>query len=125
MLSKEDILKAEDLVKKTIDVAEWGGKVVLRTMTGADREKFEKIAAKGVEAMDNFRARFLAKILEGADGKLLFKAEEEILQLAEKSAVVIERLFNEGMKLNKMGAGEVEEAEKNSEAIQIEDSISG
>ncbi len=41
MLSRDQILGASDLPTETVDVPEWGGQVIVRSMTGAERDRFE------------------------------------------------------------------------------------
>ena len=40
-LTKDQILEANDLQSESVTVPEWGGDVLVRTMTGADRDAFE------------------------------------------------------------------------------------
>ena len=40
-LSREDILKAEDLPTEEVPVPEWGGSVLVRGLTGRERDLFE------------------------------------------------------------------------------------
>ena len=40
-LSRDDILKAADNEPEEIDVPEWGGSVLVRGMTGRERDAFE------------------------------------------------------------------------------------
>ena len=41
ILSKEAILAADDLPREKVNVPEWGGEVLVRTMSGTDRDAFE------------------------------------------------------------------------------------
>ena len=40
-LSRDQILEASDLKTQVAEVPVWGGNVIVRTMTGADRDAFE------------------------------------------------------------------------------------
>ena len=40
-LSRDDILKAADNEPEEVDVPEWGGSVLVRGMTGRERDAFE------------------------------------------------------------------------------------
>lgn len=116
ILSKEQILKAEDLKRETVPVPEWGGEVIVRTMTGAERDAFEgEITAKKGVNRDNIRAKLLARVIIGEDGKRIFD-DNEIADLGDKSSSVLDRLFGIAQRLNGIGAKDVEEMEKNSEA---------
>jgi hypothetical protein len=41
LLSRDDILNADDLTIETIAVPEWGGEVNVKTLTGAEKDKWE------------------------------------------------------------------------------------
>ena len=112
-LSKSAILAAED--KKMIDheVPEWGGSVKLRVMTGTERDRFESEFVGGNKSVEMVRAKLVAKCLCDDDGKRLF-TEQEIPQLGEKSAAVLDKLFTACMKLNRFTKDDVEEMAGNS-----------
>ena len=42
VLSKEQILQADDLKTETVEVPEWGGDVLLRELRGRERDAFEE-----------------------------------------------------------------------------------
>jgi len=112
-LSKEQILAADDMGLKEVDVPEWGGSVFLRVMTVGERDSYENDwminKSKGVE---NFRSKFLQRVLCDEKGELLFTASEIDL-LAKKSARVITRIWDAAMKHNALTDGDVEELAKN------------
>lgn len=129
-LNRDDILKADDLTTQTINVKEWGGAVIIRTMTGAERDYFESslFSDKGADKtanIKNLRARLLSLCLVDGDGKRLF-ADKEIEMLGSKSAKVLDRLYTIAAKLNAIGAKDEEELTKNSdgEAEGISTSVS-
>lgn len=117
MLKKEDILKVEDLKRETVSVPEWGGEVIVRMLTGKERDQFEewiyynKSKDKTVN-MKNMRARLCALTMIGDDGKRLFP-DEDIDLLGQKSAKALDRVFSVAQKLNGIGASDVEELTKN------------
>ena len=118
-LNKEDILKAEDLATQSVNVKEWGGAVIIRTMTGAERDFFENslFSDKGADKaanIKNLRARLLSLCLVDDTGKRLF-SDKEIELLGAKSAKVLDRLYTIAAKLNAIGAKDEEELTKNSE----------
>ena len=129
MLSKEQILAVSDLKTEEVSVPEWGGSVVVRMMTGADRDSFESsmvtVNADGTRSpnMVNMRAKLVALTMVGEDGNLLFSVDE-IGHLAGKSAAALERVFNVAQRLNGMGVGSVDDAAKNSEPGLSESSTS-
>ena len=62
-LTKEQILNADDLKRKEVDVPEWGGTVLLRELTGRERDSFEEGSldrkTRDIK-MTNMRARLVA-----------------------------------------------------------------
>ena len=42
MLTKDQILKSDDLPSEEVSVPEWGGSVMVRSMTGYERDQFEQ-----------------------------------------------------------------------------------
>jgi len=121
-LTRDAILAATDLPSETVDVPEWGGSVLVRGLTGAQRDQFEAsvLVGKGRNRdvnLRNLRAKLVALSIVGEDGTALF-AEADLEALGQKSAVAIERVFDAARKLSGMTAGDVEELTKNSESGQ-------
>lgn len=112
-LSKSAILAASD--KKTIDVEvpEWGGTVKLRVMTGTERDRFESEFVGGNKSVDMVRAKMVAKCLCDESGERLF-TEDEIPELGDRSAAVLDRLFQQCMKLNRFSREDVDNLAGNS-----------
>ena len=126
ILTKDQILAAEDLKKETIYIPEWGGDVILRSMKAIERDRFEDsmFEGKGKNRHENFRnlrARFLSEVLIDDNDKRLFPTPKDIEDLGQKSAGVLDRLFSIGRKLNGMTDTDVEEITKNSSEGQDED----
>lgn len=118
MLSKDDILKADDLAKETINVPEWGGDVILRTMTGEERDSFDsEMIRDEKKTFKNIRAKFLALIICDEQGNRLF-SDKDVEALGRKSGAALDRLFSAGQKLNKLTDDDVKELEGNLEAGQ-------
>lgn len=113
ILSKEAILAADDMGLLEVDVPEWSGSVYIRCMTVAARDAYEndwvQNKHKGVE---NFRTKFLQKVLCDATGALLF-TEQEMASLGGKSARVMNRLWTMAMKHNALTEADVEQLAKN------------
>jgi len=112
-LSKEQILAADDMGLKEVEVPEWGGNVFVRVMTVGERDSYENewIVNKN-KGVENFRSKFLQRVLCDEKGELLFTASEIDL-LAKKSARVITRIWEAAMKHNALSDGDVEELAKN------------
>lgn len=117
MLSKEQILQADDLKKELVEVPEWDGQVWVRTLTGEELDSYEtSIVGKGKSDMRNIRSRLIARCVVDQDGNRLF-ADNEAEQLGGKSAAALDRLYDVAMRLNGRSERDQKELEKNSEAV--------
>lgn len=117
LLTKDQILNADDRDKKEIEVPEWGGSVLISAMTAAERDAFEAgmLDTKGkgdAKRLQNFRARFIASCIVDENGNRLF-SNKDIVALGSKSSAPISRLFDECRKLNGMTDEDLEEIEGN------------
>jgi len=112
LLTREAILKADDLPTELLDVPEWGGQVRIRTMSGSERDAFEaSLLAGGKNAAKNMRdlrARFASLTIVDDDGKRLF-TEKDVHALGRKSAAALDRVLSAGQRLNGLTADDVEE----------------
>lgn len=109
ILNKTDILAAQDLPIETVAVPEWGGDVIVRCMSGLERDAFEESTRKN---RSNMATRLLAFTLVDEAGQHLF-SEEEMVELGKKSGAVINRLFAVSIRLNGLGDEQKAAAEKN------------
>ena len=128
MLTKENILKADDLKTETVKVPEWGGSVVIKEMTGSERDTFEqatyhKNGSDYEVNMKDMRARLCAICMVDDKGERLF-TDADVSALSGKSAKALDRVFSRSQKLNAISSKDVEELAKNSEATQIGSSTS-
>jgi len=124
MLTAQDILSAEDKELKNVAVPEWGGDIYLRTLSGSERDAFEaETFRQGNPNYRNLRARYLSLTITDENGKKLFD-KNQIGSLGDKSASVLDRLFNISAKMNAVSDKDVKELLGNSEAAQSDDSIS-
>jgi|TARA_B100001964_G_C14186844_1_gene579026 hypothetical protein len=111
-LTKEQILQAQDLKTETITVPEWGGEVIVRTITAKERDAFEKQLTQEEGGLENIRAKFVAATLVDEKNNLLFN-EMQINDLGNKSASALDRVFAVGQKLAGLGTKDAEELSKN------------
>lgn len=127
ILSKEQILAAEDLPRQEVEVPEWGGSVIVRTMTGNQRDSFEKSTLERKPSgelelvLQDMRAKLLVRVVVDENDEPLF-TEADYKELGQKSAKVLDRLFDVASKLNGISAADVEELAKNSAGVQSDDS---
>jgi len=117
-LSRELILEASDLTQAQVDVPEWGGFVMVRTMTGVDRNAFEqsvvKVQLDGTREQDltNVRVNLIALTAVDEAGNLLF-SKDDVARLGTKSSKALNRVFEASSELNALGDTAIEEATKN------------
>ena len=106
-LSKEDIFKAEDLGTEEVDVPEWGGSVLVRGMTGRERDAFEvSLMTPGRGGRRevnpaNVRAKVVARCVVDDDGNRLF-SDTDVTELGGKSAAAIDRVYAVAARLSGM-----------------------
>ena len=112
-LTRDQILAADDMGLLEIAVPEWGGSVFVRVMTVGERDSYEnEWMVNKNKGVDNFRSKFLQRVLCDEKGELMFKADE-IALLAKKSAMAITRVWEAAMKHNALSDNDVEELAKN------------
>lgn len=118
LLTKEQILNADDLQTKDIYVKPWGGTVRLQTMSAHERDKFEQsmFTNKGgkKERMDDVRATLVSLTLVDENGKRLF-TDKDVKALSKKSAAAMDQIFAESQRLNAVTDEDVEDMVGNSE----------
>lgn len=112
-LSRDAILAINDIQQEVVDVPEWGGKVLVRGMTGSQRDQFERtvITTKGKNVETNwehFRAKLLVWTIVDAEGKRIFN-DSDIVALGRKSAVAMSRVFEVASNLSGLSSEDVEE----------------
>lgn len=117
-LSKAAILDAVDLKTEEVDVPEWGGSVVVREFTAADRDAFFaasiRIKPDGTRepVLDGMNVKLVAACLIDEAGDLMFTSAD-IEALARKSATALERVALVASRLNKLASSDVEDVAKN------------
>jgi hypothetical protein len=117
VLSKDQILEADDLKRETIATPEWGGDVLVRELRGRERDAFEEgsMDSKRNISMANMRARLVAMSAIDEDGERLFSSKEAAA-LGDKSATALNRLFEVCCRLSGITESDVDKLEGNSEA---------
>jgi hypothetical protein len=106
MLTRDQILGADDRTRETVSVTEWGGDVIVSVMIGTERDEFD-IEVSGIAKQDralflrNARARLLVRCLVDAQGKRLFTTED-VEGLGLRNSAVLERLALIAQRLNYM-----------------------
>src|SRR5215472_5794653 len=113
-LSRDDILKAADNDPEEVDVPEWGGTVLVRGMTGRERDAFEVSMLTpgrgGRRTVDpaNVRAKLVARCVVDDDGNRLF-TDADVAELGGKSAAAVDRVYSVAARLSGMAGGDQED----------------
>lgn len=113
LLSRADILKANDVKTTEVPVPEWGGSVYVTTMTAGQRDAYESMLFQRMKAggRDNIvkvaRASLVVAACVDSDGNPLF-TDEDLELLSRKSAAAMDRVVKAAQELNKLGDAEVE-----------------
>lgn len=128
-LSRDDILKAEDSAPVEVDCPEWGGSVLVRGMTGKERDAWEvSLSDEASRTMSvqrggrsrvqpavnlvNVRAKLVARCCVDDEGERLF-TDADVAALGEKSAAPIDRIFLVAARLCGIGDEDMEVAAVN------------
>ena len=116
-LSREDILKVDDLEVRDVDVPEWGGTVRVRALSGTDRDAYDASRMERredgtfVATLENSRAKLVARSVVDDNGVLLF---------SDVDVVALGRVFELAAELSGLASGD--EVAGNSEAATSGDS---
>lgn len=125
ILNKDQILQADDKKTEKVEVPEWGGTVIIRTLTGTERDQFEESILSGNKRdFKGVRAKLVALSIIGENGERLFTFEEAKL-LGEKSARALDRVFGVAQRLSGFTNKDVEELAENLPSGQSDGSVSG
>lgn len=127
-LTKADILAVSDIPQETVPVPEWGGEVLVRGLTGKQRDDFEASLMRGQGrkqhmVLDNVRAKLCVLTIVDENGNRLF-TDGDLRALSEKSAAALDRVCAVSMRLSGLTQEDVEELEKNFESGPSDDSLS-
>src|SRR4051812_11733960 len=134
-LSRDAILAADDRKVQEVDVPEWGGTVLVKAMSGEERDAFETSMTKrrpiltGPRKGDmetipdtaNMHAKLVARSLVDEGGARLFP-DADVIELGKKSAAALQRVWDVAAELSGLGGDAAEEAEGNSDAVQSDGS---
>jgi hypothetical protein len=136
-LNRDAILKADDLKREEVEVPEWGGKVLVRELTGLERQEFDgnlysisqKIKPskrKGGKAEPSdididfhshqVRVRLCAMTIIDSHGNRMFD-DEDVSTLGRKSAKALQRVYDVAARLSGISAEEEAESDAVGESV--------
>lgn len=117
MLTRDQILAADDRKSEVVQVPEWGGSVTVAAMSGAARDAWEAslVIRKGTKVepnMQNMRARLVAACVVDEAGALMFSSAD-VEALGQKSGAALERVCKVAQRMNALTDGDMEAAKGN------------
>jgi hypothetical protein len=121
---RDQILAKQDIPSEMVEVPEWGVKVEVRGMTGAERTR---IMDKATQTAGDVNLQFvypeivIATAFDPESGEQVFKPSDRDALLA-KSATALDRIAGVGMRLSGFTAEAADTLGKDSSATDSEDS---
>jgi hypothetical protein len=132
LLSKQQIIDADDRPAEEVEVPEWGGSVLVRGLTGEDRDAY--FAAQNVplpngrtmQDISNATARLCARAIVDPEkpDEAMFTAGE-LAVLGRKSAAALERVGQVAARLSGLTEEDMAALGKDSASTQNGSSTSG
>lgn len=128
-LTRDQILQCADIQTESVEVPEWGGAVLVKGLSGAERDSLEAaiVEVRGRKQrlhLENTMARLVAMSVVDENGKRLF-TNGDIEALGKKSSAALQRVCQVAQRLSGLTQDDLEDMSKNSESGQPEDSLSG
>ena len=114
LLNREQILQAK-LPTERVNIPEWGGDVIIRTLTGSEFEEWENTETDS-KNKQSLAAKLCVMCIIDEQGQQIFN-EKDIDKLSAQSGKALLRIFEAAVKLNGIDVDAVENAKKNSEPI--------
>lgn len=127
---RKQILEAEDVLTREVEVPEWGLVVIVRGMTGAQRDAWEESNLRKVGKgeyepnLRNMRAKLVALCVVDEAGKRVF-SDADAQALGEKSGKALSRVSRVVQELSGISEEDLEDLAKNSGSGQSGDLPSG
>ena len=127
-LSRDDILTAKDIQTEVVSVPEWKGKVRVRGLNAAQRDKYQisllREPGKSIKlALDNATSKLVSLCVVDGKGKRLF-SQADIVKLSKKSGAALNRIYTIAQRLSGLGEDDIRELIENFTEGQSESSIS-
>ena len=112
-LTRDQILRAEDIKTEEVAVPERNGEVLVRGLTGRERDEFEAtlVERRGKKtAMNtaNIRAKLVSLCVVDDNGAHMF-THSDVEDLGKKSAAAVSRIYDVAARLSGISDEDVEE----------------
>ncbi len=117
VLSRDQILAADDIRVESLQIPEWGGDIYIRVISGRERDAFDAAqidptTGKSAPRTEDFRARYAVLVACDENGFPIFTSED-VSKLTHRSASALDRILEAGLRLNGQTDEAAKELEKN------------
>ena len=126
----KEILELDDIVFEEVDVPEWGGTMLVQSLSGAERDAYElsivKIKGKKTSLdMSNMRARLVSmSVVDGEKTRKRVFSDRDVTKLGNKSGKALDRVFSACQKISGLESDSLQGALENLAITPGEDSTS-
>ena len=116
ILTRDQILNYADIVTEEVSCPEWGGSVLVRGMTGYEREDYEREMASrrmddGSLDLQGLRGRMAARTVVNEAGERIF-SDDDVDVLSNKNAAPLDRIYDVVCRLSRIRTSDEAEAEE-------------
>jgi len=102
-LGREQIFGSKDVTHEEVDCPEWGGKVLVRAMTTAERARFDDAVSHEKNGSKSYRQlAAVFGVTDKEDGEFVFSLAD-IAKLGEKSCAPMDRICDVVIRINRIG----------------------
>lgn len=119
MLTRDEVLEADDRATEVVEVPEWGGALTVRALSGIERDQWEagkvsweRTKGNGLRPgridFGNVTAQLVAQTVIGEDGLNMFSTKD-VLILGQKSAAALDRVAKVAQRLSGITEADVED----------------
>lgn len=128
LLTREDILGADDLDFEYVDVPEWGGTVKIRALTSKEKDLYQisliKNPGKSEEInLANATAKLVALSIIDEEGRSVF-GTQDVIALGQKSGSALSLCYEACQRLSAVSDQDIKDLTENLADGQSVDSIS-
>jgi hypothetical protein len=114
-LTIADVFGVEDKLSESLDIPEWGGRIYVRVMSAKERSEIEDLYIKITDAKKEtgkFRKELIRRTWVDKSGNLMIIDDAVATHMMNKSALIIERIFEKACEVNGFRQKDVEVLKK-------------
>jgi hypothetical protein len=114
-LTIADVFGVEDKLSESLDIPEWGGRIYVRVMSAKERSEIEDLYLKISDAKKEtgkFRKELIRRTWVDKSGNLMITDDAVATHMMNKSALIIERIFEKACEVNGFRQKDVEVLKK-------------